>query len=52
MLQSIVQRYQARVANGLKVPGPAADRELNLDELMAFSEAHYAKLMLSEMERK
>jgi hypothetical protein len=52
-LQGIVRRYQLRVKNSAEMPEPAAvKQELNLDELMARSEAYYAQVMLSKMKRK
>jgi hypothetical protein len=51
-LQGIVRRYQLRVENSAEMPGPAAEKqELNLDELMARSEAYYAQVMLSKMKQ-
>ena len=52
VLQGIVRRYQARDKNHPKMPEPAAKQEQNVDELIAFSEAHYAQSMLSKMARK
>ena len=52
-LQGTVRRYQARAAIGPKVHEVAAPKQqLNIDELLAFSEAHYAQLMLSKMEKR
>jgi hypothetical protein len=34
------------------MPEPSAKQEQNVDELMAFSEAHYAQMMLSKMKHK
>ena len=51
MLQGIVQRYRARVENSPKTRGPLDKQHLSTDELLAFSEAHYAEMMLANREK-
>ena len=52
MLQNIVRRHQARVENSPKTNGAAEKQQLSIGELMEYSEAYYAQLMLARMEKK
>ena len=53
VLQGVVRRYQARAANDPKSNEPSTENRVpSIDELVAFSEAHYAKMMLKSIEKK